>query len=55
MADNRLTLPSGSGGITRYMDEQTSKIEIKPQLAIAFVVAMTILIIVIHILVRGLF
>ena len=30
MAQNRITLPSGSGGIVRYFDEYKSKIEFKP-------------------------
>lgn len=30
MADNRISMPSGSAGLTRYFDEYTSKIEFKP-------------------------
>ncbi len=46
--DNRIHLPSGSGGITRYFDEAKSKIEIKPGTAIAFIIGVAILLILLH-------
>ena len=30
MAQERITMPSGMGGLTRYFDEYKSKIKIKP-------------------------
>jgi preprotein translocase subunit Sec61beta len=30
MADNRISLPSGTAGITRFFDEYKSKIHFKP-------------------------
>lgn len=30
MAQDRITLPSGTGGIVRYFDEYKSKLEFKP-------------------------
>jgi preprotein translocase subunit Sec61beta len=46
--DSRIRLPSGMGGITRYFDETKSKIEIKPGTAIAFIIAIAILMILLH-------
>jgi len=30
MADNRIQMPSGMGGLVRYFDEYRSKVEFKP-------------------------
>jgi len=30
MADDRISMPSGMGGLMRYFDEYKSKIQIKP-------------------------
>lgn len=38
MADNRINLPSGFGGLTRFDEEYASKINIKPTHVIAFVI-----------------
>ena len=48
MADNRITLPSSSGGLLRYFDEYKSKIEFKPGYVIAFIVLVIILEIILH-------
>ena len=45
MADNKIRMPSGMGGLVRYFDEYKSKLEIKP----AHVVALIILVILIEI------
>ena len=45
MPDNKITMPSGSGGLMRYFDEYNSKIKIKPGHIIimcAFVIAIMI-------------
>ena len=43
--DNRITMPSGSGGLMRYFDEYKSKIRIKPgHIIIMVVVVMVIMI-----------
>ena len=47
MAQNKISLPSGSGGLVRYFDEYKSKIEFKPGhiivLCIAIIVIMLLL------------
>jgi len=46
MADNKISMPSGMGGLVRYFDEYKSKIEFKP----GHIVVLTILIIILMIL-----
>ena len=41
MADNKISMPSGMGGLMRYFDEYKSKIQMKP----AYVVGLIVLII----------
>ena len=48
MADNQIHMPSGMGGITRYFDEYTSKIQITP----AHVILLIGLMIIFEIIVR---
>jgi preprotein translocase subunit Sec61beta len=38
MADNKLNLPSGFGGLTRFGEEYTSKINLKPVHVIIFII-----------------
>jgi len=38
MADQRISMPSGYGGLVRYYDEYKSKLQIKPQHVIVFIV-----------------
>ncbi|MEK6841485.1 MAG: SEC61-beta family protein [Nanoarchaeota archaeon] len=38
MADERVQLPSGMGGLVRYFDDAKSKIRFKPEHVVAFVV-----------------
>jgi preprotein translocase subunit Sec61beta len=45
MADDRITMPTSSAGITRYFDDYKSKIEFKP----AHVIVLTVLVIIIEI------
>lgn len=46
--DNKIRLPSGMGGITRYFDETKSKIEIKPGSVIIFIIIIIIFMIMLH-------
>ena len=43
MADNKLRLPSGQGGLVRYFDDYKSKIEIKPEYVVAFILGIIVL------------
>lgn len=45
MADQGISMPSGMGGLTRYFDEEQSKVQIKP----AHVIAMVVLLIALEI------
>lgn len=38
MADNRVHMPSGFGGLMRYDEEYESKLQLKPIHVIAFVI-----------------
>ena len=49
MADNQVRLPSGSGGITRYFDESTSKMEYPPIVVVIVCIAVIVLVIILHI------
>jgi preprotein translocase subunit Sec61beta len=42
MAENKISMPSGIGGLVRYFDDYKSKIEIKAIHFVAFVVAVII-------------
>jgi preprotein translocase subunit Sec61beta len=44
MADDRISMPSGMGGLVRYFDEYKSKIRIKP----AYIVLLIALVIVLE-------
>lgn len=48
MADNRIMLPSSSGGLVRYFDEYKSKIEFKPGYVILFIVIVLIIELILH-------
>ncbi len=38
MANEKITMPSGMGGIVRYFDEYKSKIEISPVVVVVLIV-----------------
>ncbi|MEK6932721.1 MAG: preprotein translocase subunit Sec61beta [Nanoarchaeota archaeon] len=42
MADNKINMPSGMGGLVRYFDDYKSKIEFKPEHVVAAVVIVII-------------
>ncbi|MEK6901950.1 MAG: preprotein translocase subunit Sec61beta [Nanoarchaeota archaeon] len=46
--DNKIRLPSGQGGLTRYFDEYKSKIELSPGAVIVMCVVMIFLIILLN-------
>ena len=48
MADNRISMPSGTGGLVRYFDEYKSKINFKPGHIIVLVVIIIIIEIILH-------
>lgn len=48
MVDDKIRLPSGQGGLTRYFDEYKSKIELSPGAVIILVFIMIIIVILLH-------
>ncbi len=44
MAENRLSVPSGSGGLMRYNEEYPSKLKLKPSHVIIFIIAVILLV-----------
>ncbi len=46
--DNKIRLPSGQGGLTRFSDEYGSKIELSPGLVIVLIVIVLTLVILLH-------
>jgi preprotein translocase subunit Sec61beta len=51
MAKNKVSMPSGMGGLTRYFDEYTSKISLKPGHVLILIALVALLVIFLH--VRG--
>ena len=49
MADNRMRLPGGFGGIVRYDDEYKSKFMLSPMSVVAFIIAIIVFVIVLKI------
>ena len=47
--DNRISLPSGMGGLMRYNDEFDSKLKLKPGSVIVIAVILIILILALHV------
>ena len=48
MAQNRVTLPSSGGGLTRYFDEYHSKISFKPGHIIILILVIMIIVLILH-------
>ena len=42
MAEDKIQMPSGMGGLVRYFDDYQSKIEIKPVVVIIFILVVII-------------
>jgi len=48
MADNKINMPSGQGGIVRYFDEYKSKIQIKPTWVLIAIAIVALIEIILH-------
>lgn len=48
MADNKVQLPSGMGGLVRYSDESSTRIQFKPGTVIIFIILIIIIEILLH-------
>lgn len=48
MADDKIRLPSGQGGLTRYFDEYKSKVSISPGFVIVMSVVIMVIVILLH-------
>ncbi len=46
--DNKINMPSGQGGITRYFEESVSKIEISPSGVIVLAAVIMVIILLLH-------
>ena len=46
--DNKIRMPSGQGGLTRYFDEYKSRIEFSPGAVIVLCIIVMIIIILLH-------
>jgi preprotein translocase subunit Sec61beta len=53
MAKNKVNMPMGSAGLTRYFDEYKSKISFKPGYVIIFVIIVILIIAILHFLMSG--
>jgi len=48
MADDKVRLPSGMGGLVQYYDEYKSKIEFKPGTIVLFIILVILIEILLH-------
>ncbi len=46
--DNKIRLPSGQGGLTRYFDEYKSKIELSPGAVVVLCIVVILLVILLN-------
>jgi preprotein translocase subunit Sec61beta len=46
--DNKIRMPSGQGGLTRYFDEYKSKIEFSPNAVIVMAIVAMIIVLLLH-------
>ncbi len=46
--DNKIRMPSGQGGLTRYFDESSSKIEFSPGAIVVLCVVVMVIVIMLH-------
>jgi preprotein translocase subunit Sec61beta len=46
--DNKIRMPSGQGGLTRYFDEYKSKIDFSPKAVIVLCIAIMLIVILLH-------
>ena len=52
MANDKIQMPSGMGGLVRYFDEYKSKLQIKPAHVVLFIIIVVVFEIILH-LARG--
>jgi preprotein translocase subunit Sec61beta len=55
MADNKINLPSSGGGIVRYFDELTSKINLKPEVVMIIIALVIVFILLLQVYGNSLF
>ncbi len=55
MAQDKIRLPSGQGGLTRYFDEYKSKVDFAPGTVIIMIVAVILLVLLLHYVGAGIF
>ena len=48
MAKDKISMPSGIGGLVRYFDEYKSKVEFKPGMVIVIILVIIVIIAVFH-------
>jgi preprotein translocase subunit Sec61beta len=48
MAQDRISMPSSMGGLVRYFDDYTSKIEFKPGVVIILCILVMVIVILLH-------
>ena len=53
MAEDRIQMPSGMGGLVRYFEDYKSKIEFKPVWVVVFIIAVMVIEILLHAKVFG--
>lgn len=53
MADDRIQMPSGMGGLVRYFEDYKSKIEFKPVWVVVFIIGVILIEILLHARVFG--
>jgi len=49
MKDNKIQMPSGMGGLTRYFDDYKSKVQIAPGHVVLLTIIVTLIIVLLHI------
>ena len=53
MADDKIRMPSGQGGLVRYFDEYKSKVEFSPGTVIILCMVVMVLVIILHYFGKG--
>ena len=46
--DDKIRMPSGQGGLTRYFDESKSKIDISPMAVVVLSILIMVIVIILH-------
>lgn len=48
MAQDKISMPSGIGGLVRYFDEYKSKIRVKPSHVIVIAIVIMVIVLILH-------